>query len=147
MPIRRYPFTVLGNQPPRPYLPVIVRNPDTGQEIDTWCLIDTGADRTFIPGKIAKAIGHNVLQGFKRKCGTGGGSVIAYDHTCELDVLAMDENGQFLRNEIRVTIPSGHISVMPTLAIPLLGVNEFLGRHILNIDYPKYAFSVRLPTK
>jgi len=148
MPIRHYPFTVLGrNSPPRPYLPALVRNPSTGQGMHTWCLLDTGADRTFIPGVIAEAIGHEVLRGRQRTCGTGGGVAHAYEHTCEIDILAMNQNGQVQLNDIRVTIPSGHIFVMPNLPLSLLGVNEFLGIHILNIDYPKHVFSVLLPPR
>jgi len=34
---------------------------------------------------------------------------------------------------------------MPNLGIVLLGVNNFLGNFVLNIDYPQKVFSIKYP--
>ena len=62
MPIVNYPFVVMsGIGVPKPGLPVILTNPANGFSLDTWALIDTGADSTVIPEFIAKKLRKYVL--------------------------------------------------------------------------------------
>ena len=45
------------------------------------------------------------------------------------------------------TIKDTPIDFMPNLHVLLLGVNSFLGKLILNINYPRKVFSISSPSK
>ena len=51
MSVRDYPFSVIRpGDIARPYLPIIIINPDTEKQINVYALIDTGADECAFPG-------------------------------------------------------------------------------------------------
>ena len=148
MPIVNYPFqAMIPGARRRPILPLRIRNPDpdSGQDFDTWGMIDTGADRIFIPSQIAEVINHNVVFGDPKSIITASGNTTAYEHTCEIQIFAMGQNGQVDYGNMRITIPPKHIWVLPDLDKVILGVDDFLADYILTIDYPNQMFSVRLP--
>ena len=136
MPIKNCPFSCIDDNFPRPWLPIIIVNPHTGKEYKTYGLVDTGSDGCAIPAFIATELGHDLLKGNKRNTGTAGGKADVYSHTTVIEIY--DQNLKKV-----YTVKESHISCMPNLPIPLLGVQDFLGEFYLNIEYPKQKFSVQ----
>lgn len=115
---------------PRPWLPVTIINPHTGQTINVYGLIDTGADECAIPAHYAPMIGHDLQAGIQKSINTGNGVTAAYSHT-----LSFETNGIKVDNVL--------IDFMPNLNVVLLGVKSFLGNFILTVDYKKSTFSLK----
>ena len=143
MPIRNFPIQAAGPfSVPSPVLPIVIRNPANNFPFQTWALIDTGADRTAIPGFIARRLGHEIGQG-KYSCGcTASGNADVYAHTCRIDILGIDNKGE-PNNKTIITIPDRPIDVIENLHCVLLGVSDFLCDYVLEIDYPAKVFSIR----
>ncbi len=118
---------------PRPWLPLTIRNPHTGQAINVYGLIDTGADECAIPVYYAPLIGHNLQAGVQKSISTGNGITTAYAHT-----LCLETHGIKIENVL--------IDFMPNLNVVLLGVKSFLSNFILTVDYKKSAFSLKQHT-
>jgi predicted aspartyl protease len=116
----------------RPYLPVILTNPENARRLKVFALIDTGADECALPASFAPLLGHELEAGTKKQVNTVNGMTIAYRHTTRIEI------GGFATQEVLVDF-------LPNLFIPLLGVNNFLCNFILIIDYPNQTFSLQLP--
>lgn len=142
MPIRKYPFLSLsaGNVP-RPFLPIQIINPHTGKSTRTFGLIDTGADDCALPAQFAALLGHDLLNGVVKTINTGNGGTNAYAHTTRIDIFSLNGGG----SGPVFTINDTPIDFMPNLNVVLLGVRNFLGRFVLEIDYPNQVFSIRQP--
>ncbi len=125
-------------------LVVRVTNPDTGQSIQTYGVIDTGADECALPASLAKELGHNLTAGKSKKIRTGNGVTDAYAHTCKVEIFDTYglQNGQ---EEVVYTVVDTPIDFMPNLHCVLLGVGNFLSQFVLTVDYPRQVFSVRKP--
>ena len=122
--IIEFPFIkVRPDDIPRPWLPTIITNPHTGQSINVYGLIDTGADECAIPAGYAPLIGHNLQAGKQTTINTGNGPTTAYTHTLNLKICDKIEIDNIL------------IDFMPNLNVVLLGVKSFLSRYILTVDY------------
>ncbi|MFA5203891.1 MAG: retropepsin-like aspartic protease [Lentisphaeria bacterium] len=132
-----YPFRPLSPcDGPHPYLPVRITNPHTGKCCDAYGLIDTGADACFIPGWLAKQLGHDLAKGINpAKIMTGNGEAMAAEHTMRLE--AKDGSGETV-----FVVENALIQVMPNLNIILLGVSMFLESLVLTVNYPKQTFSI-----
>ena len=115
---------------PRPWLPVVIKNPHANKEIKIYGLIDTGADECALPAQYASIIGHNLQAGYSKEVNTGNGKTLAYSHTVCMKI----DNFQ---------IDNILIDFMPNLHIPLLGVKSFLSNFILTVDYPNLTLSLR----
>lgn len=150
MPIVEYPFRIPSTSYsiPKPAVPIIIINPNNGFTCRTWGLIDTGADASAIPEFIAKSLGHNIRdEKVKRDTHWGiGGDVAVYLHTCRINILRSSPDG-IVDDTIVVTIPKRKVAVIPGLHTVILGEKDFLEKYILNIDYPRQAFSIRKPKK
>lgn len=124
----KIPFTKLNpDDIYRPWLPVIIINPDSGRKIKILGLIDTGADECALPARYAPILGHNLEKGFVKEINTGNGRTIAYSHTVRIEIQNFT-----MRNTL--------IDFMPNLYVPLIGVKSFLSNFILKIDYPEKIF-------
>lgn len=146
MPIVDYPFQAQGKfSQPSPILPILITNPHNGSQFRTWGLLDTGAIATVIPGFIARIIGHNVENVASFSGNGAGGQLTVYPHACYIDILAMDSNGNVNEEDIVIRIPLHNVGVINGLFGVLLGVNDFLKRYIVKIDYPRQVFSIRHP--
>ena len=87
MPIPKFPFLqITAGDIPRPYLPIKIHNPHTGRAINTFGLIDTGADDCALPARFAVILGHDLMKGAEKKIGTGNGVTAAYAHTTRIDI-------------------------------------------------------------
>ncbi|MBF0557251.1 MAG: hypothetical protein HQL08_00570 [Nitrospirae bacterium] len=139
MPIKDCPFTDCGNNIYRPLLPIKVINPHTGKGYRTFGLIDTGADDCAVPASYARVLGHDLQAGQSKVISTGNGETLAYAHTTKFEVYH-PETGDPL-----YTIDETPIDFMPNLHVMLLGVNSFLSRFVLIIDYPSKRFSIEYP--
>lgn len=115
---------------PRPWLPVVIINPHTNRKIKLLGLIDTGADECALPARYATLLGHNLEAGFVKEINTGNGVTIAYSHTVKMEI-----QGFVIQDTL--------IDFMPNLHTPLLGVKSFLSNFVLEVDYPKKAFSLQ----
>ena len=114
MSVRDYPFSVIRpGDIARPYLPIIIINPDTEKQINVYALIDTGADECAFPGSFASLLGHNLQAGQLKRISTGNGITVAYSHTIRIII------EEFSTQDVLVDF-------MPNLNIPLLGVRNFL---------------------
>lgn len=121
---------------PRPYLPIRITNPHTGESCDVYGLIDTGADACFIPGWLANHLGHDLAKGINpSKIMTGNGASLAAEHTMILE--AKDDKGGTV-----FAVDDALIRVMPNLNVVLLGVSMFLEHFVLTVNYPKLTFSI-----
>jgi predicted aspartyl protease len=131
MPVRNYPFSApKGGSTARPYLPVTIINPATGQKIQVLALIDTGADECAIPAFFAPLLGHNLEAGTEKKINTVNGIATAYSHTAQIEIEGFTTQQELL-------------DFLPNLSVPLLGVRSFLSNFILIIDYPNKTFSLQ----
>lgn len=125
------PFLKLHpNDIPRPWLPITILNPHTGQSIKVYGLIDTGADECAIPADYAPLIGHDLQAGIQKTINTGNGPTTAYAHT-----LCFETDGIKIDNVL--------IDFMPNLNVVLLGVRSFLSNFTLTVDYKNSAFSLK----
>jgi len=139
MPINDCPFTIGQNGFGRPILPITILNPHTGKHHRTIGIVDTGADECAIPAWVAAVLGHDLQSGQPKNISTGNGVSTAYSHTTSFDVFH-PSTGDLLYN-----IPDAPIDFMPNLNVVLLGVNSFLSRFILNVNYPEQKFSINYP--
>jgi len=131
MPQKTWPFSFIKpGDMARPYLPVTISNPVTGKSVRIAALIDTGADECALPESFARLLGHKIESGKPKSVSTGGGLATAYSHTA---LITADD---FISLEATVDF-------VPTLRMPLIGVNSFLNRFVLTVDYPAGAFSLR----
>ncbi|HUT55658.1 MAG TPA: retropepsin-like aspartic protease [bacterium] len=131
MPVRNVPFTApRKGSTARPYLPVIIINPETGKRIKVLALIDTGADECAIPAVFAPILGHDLEAGAKKKIDTVNGITTAYGHVTKIEIEG------FATQQVL-------IDFLPNLSTPLLGVRSFLSNFLLIIDYPNQTFSLR----
>ena len=138
--IRNCPFKRIDSfRPPQPILPVKIVNPENNKSIRQWGIIDTGADDSAIPGWVAKKLGHNLKKGISKFIDTASGSSIVFSHTATILILHPETYIQVYKLD---NIP---IDFLPDLSYPLWGVNNFLCRFILEIDYPCQLFSLKLP--
>jgi hypothetical protein len=145
----------------RPLLPITIVNPENGLEDFTWAIIDTGADRCVFPEYIAKHLYHD-MKHKKAKTdyvNTVGSCIKVYKHTFGIKVHSItgSKNNPKIGNPI-IDIPKILVDVVPSIAENesgeaihtsfnnvLLGVSDFMCNYILNIDYPKKRFSLRVP--
>ena len=139
MPIRECPFTLCNGRIYRPILPIRIVNPHSGKGYKTFGLIDTGADDCAIPAVYAPLVGHNLQEGQSKTISTGNGETIAYAHTTRFEVFHPETE------ELLYVIDDTPIDFLPNLHVVLLGVNSFLSRFILEINYPSKKFSIRYP--
>lgn len=139
MPIRDCPFTHCGNGIYRPILPIIITNPHTGRSLQTFGIIDTGADECAVPAGIAPILGHNLHSGSIKSINTGNGVTLAYSHATKFEILHP------ATSEHLYTITNTPVDFMPNLNVVLLGVKTFLSSFELNINYPQKSFSIIKP--
>ncbi len=139
MPIRDCPFTFFSKDISRPVLPVKIINPHTGKSYRTFGIIDTGADDCAIPARFAGLLGHDLKSGRIKEISTGNGKTRAYVHTTKFEIYHP------ATGELTYTIDESPIDFLPNLHVVLLGVNSFLSRFILNINYPRKKFSIKRP--
>ncbi|MDO8785082.1 MAG: hypothetical protein Q7J12_02585 [Syntrophales bacterium] len=139
MPIENFPFSTYGGGVDRPYLLVRITNPHTGLHYITYGVIDTGADECAIPALFAPIIGHNIHAVIPKEIQTGNGNTCAYPHMTKFEIFHPDTG------EIIYTTEDTPVDFMPNLHVTLLGVKNFLGKFILNINYPKRTFSIKYP--
>ncbi|MFA5144036.1 MAG: hypothetical protein WC522_07735 [Candidatus Omnitrophota bacterium] len=131
MDIIEYPFSIMRpGDIPRPWLPVLIKNPHTDLSVPAYGLIDTGADECAIPAAYAPLIGHDLQAGQQRTIFTGNGATVAYSHT-----LCFETDGIKIDNVL--------IDFMPNLNVVLIGVKSFLSNFELTINYKKQAFLLK----
>jgi len=142
MPIRNCAFKRIDSfRPPQPILPVKIINPENNKSIRQWGIIDTGADDCAIPAWVAEKLGHNLKKGSSKHIDTASGSSIAYSHTTTILILHPDTYIQIYELD---NIP---VDFVPDLLYPLWGVNNFLSRFILEVNYPHQLFSLKIPSR
>src|SRR5574340_416068 len=141
MPIRNFPFCITSptDSFPRPWLPIKIINPHTGQSIKFFGLIDTGADACSIPATLAPALGHVLVNGTPRPSKTAGGMTTGYSHTTKIEIYDLNDR-------LLYTINDTPLDFMPGLHVPLLGVTRFLDQFELHVDYPAKNFSIKWPS-
>jgi hypothetical protein len=140
MPINNCPFTQFRGNIYRPTLPIRIINPhNPGSAYRTIGIIDTGADDCAIPAAYAPLLGHNLQAGMPKKIGTGNGITTAYSHVTKIEIFNP------VTKEIAYTLEDTPIDFLPNLSLSLLGVQNFLSRFVLTIDYPKKTFSIQFP--
>jgi hypothetical protein len=138
MPLDRIPFYLInGNF--RPALPIRIGNPHSGMDFQTYGNIDTGADECCVPADLAELLGHELTAGSRRRVMTAGGPVIAWSHTTRFEIIH-PETG-----DVACIVDNTPIDFIPNLRLVLLGVNSFLSRFILKIDYPQRMLSIKRP--
>jgi len=144
MPNAVYPFTRFtysdGSREHRAYtrLPLRIHNPATGCALVTWGLVDTGADLTLLPAELAVSLGHKLKHG--RTSITGGieqTDLVAYAHTFEIELLSAD-----LKRALWSTGPR-EFDCLDSNPPTLIGVEDFLHRFRLLVDYPVQQFQLR----
>jgi len=137
MPIDNCPFTLTIGGILRPLLSIRIINPHTNQSTLTYGIIDTGADECAIPAVFAPLLGHNLQAGTVKQISTGNGLTVAYSHTTKFEIF--HPNSGYLL----YTLSDTPVDFLPNLHVVLLGVNNFLSRFILTINYPNKCFSIK----
>jgi len=147
MPIKDFPFLKASiSSPARPMLAIRITNPDTGLFINTYGLIDTGADDCAIPASLAKPLGHNLKNGKAKTIATGNGLTTAYTHSCTIEIF---DTFELQKGNIKVVYKTADTPVdfMPKLNCILLGTKSFLNKFKLTIDYTRQTFSLQIPRR
>lgn len=139
MPIRNFPFSRDNGGIARPYLRIRISNPHTGLSAKTYGLIDTGADECAIPAGYSAILGHNLERGTTKQISTGNGITAAYAHSTRFEIFHPETE------DVIYTIDNTPLDFMPNLNVVLLGVNSFLSRFVLEINYPEKRFTVKWP--
>ena len=121
------------------FLPIKIINPHTGKELRTEGLVDTGASSCAIPASMATILGHNLKSGRFGCVGTGNGDSESYGHTTTISVYHPLDSDSGVEIFIMENVV---IDYMPCLPIVLLGVDGFLSKFLLSIDYPNKKFSM-----
>ncbi len=139
MPINKCPFTYHQGKH-RPILGVKIINPDTTEKpplaaFKTKAIIDTGADTCAVPAALAPLFGYNVETGVPRKITTASGEAIAYNHKAIVEIY--HPNTDALLYTVNLLI-----DFVQNLPIALLGVDHFLNKFVLTINYPERFFSI-----
>jgi len=136
MPRQTYPFYTFRTARKKPYLPIIARNPMTGQEASTLALIDTGADVTVFPSWLTDLTGHDLMH-YQVKTsitsGLGKSKIPVYRHSFVISILKPDFSGVFCKFRKRlIDCVEDFQDEIP----PLLGQDDILAKFKITIDYP-----------
>ncbi|MBD3242581.1 MAG: hypothetical protein GF331_18470 [Chitinivibrionales bacterium] len=133
MPTHTFPFVIpYPGEPARPYVPVKITNPSTGRSIETYALVDTGADECALPASFATLLDHDLKKGERKEIRTGNGAAVAYGHTTTIEMLGFSTG-------------EAAIDYMPNLVTPLLGVRSFLAHFVVVLDYPGKTVAFEMP--
>lgn len=120
-------------------LPLLIRNPDNGLQLATIGLVDTGADSSLFPAALATQLGHD-LKGLQVKTTLTAGieqkDIVAYKHTFQVALLSPDMRRVVWKRRMEIDCTESD----PPL---LLGVEDFLCRFKLTIDYPAKQLTLR----
>lgn len=124
----------------RPFVPIVLINPMTGQQLKTQALVDSGADSCAFPEFTASATGHN-LKGVdvinSVNTGIGGVDVPTWKHTFVIGLL--DPTGaKVLKFTDRILVDCFEHNNAP----PLLGTANFLNTFKVTIDYPNKTITL-----
>jgi len=159
MPSFTFPFTAVSSwAAERPLLPVIIGNPANDLDVQTWGIIDTGADRSTFPEHVAKSLYHSIKHNDVQRdnASTVGGEVPVYKHTFSLGVFSLKKTktGVSIGSEIVIHKPQMLVDVVPVKFINaegievqtnfhsvILGVDDFLADYLITINYPQGVFS------
>lgn len=142
MPIKNFPFLCIPKDDfPRPWLAIRLINSHTGLFIDTFGLVDTGADNCAVPAFFAEELGHTLKKGLPKTVRTAGGLTTAYSHRTQVEIY------DIRTKKCVYAIKETSIDFMPNLHCVLLGVKDFLAQFELHINYPKFIFSIRYPKR
>jgi len=107
------------------------------KSLTTNGIIDTGASECTIPAAFAPLLGHNLKNGvLKSNVQTASGATNSWAHTTTFEIFHPITRDFLCRIE---NIP---VDFMEKLPVVLLGASNFLGRFILNINYPLKKFSL-----
>ena len=154
MPIYGYPFLTPTNQGAQiggpwslPFLWIRVTNPDGGMAIITLALIDTGSTACAFPSDVARRLGHDLQAVNPKVVHTANRETTAFPHTSRVEVLGIEPDGSPNQQNVLYTEPDQLIDYTCGLEAFLLGQQNFLGRFVLKIDYPRHLISLRLPQK
>ena len=123
-----------------PRLYVAVSNPFTGDSVNLWGLIDTGADASLFPEELATMLGHNLKgNGVKSSFSTGieQKRITTYKHTFKIDLISPSQK--------KAVWSTGNLEVDCADTNPpvLFGVQGFLKNFNLDVDYPNEIFSLK----
>lgn len=127
----------LGSPLLKPFLDVRYINPHTGISVRTTALIDTGADTCVLPASMADVLGHDLELGYPANYqGVTGVCIPFYKHTMQIEIDGLN----YITDNVM-------IAFSPTVREPILGVQTFLNKFILTINYPGKTFSLQLPSE
>jgi predicted aspartyl protease len=136
MPIHDCPLTYSDGGSLVAYLPITIINPHTGKSVLTQGLIDTGADECSIPSGFAKKLGHVLKDGYGTEVVGCGGTKKAWAHTTKILI------HHPLTGDLIYSTPDVRIDYISGLTTVLLGVNSFLSKFNINMNYINNTFSV-----
>jgi hypothetical protein len=139
MPIKNFPFSNFEKgRSAYATLNIRIINPVNGMSVYANGIIDTGASDCAFPSQYADLLGHDLKKGEHKTTKTANGSSDVYSHTTIIEIYNST-------NKVVYRIEKTPIDFMPNLPYVLLGVNSFLSKFILTIDYPAQKFSIQLP--
>ena len=144
MPIKDYPFSIVGQGPARPMLWIRLTNPDTGLSFVTLAIVDTGADVCVFPADVAMALGHKLKSVAPNQMGGVGGGALAWPHTSKVEILNIKADGT-VGSCVLYTVSNTLIDFSTTCPVFLLGTKNFLSNFILTVDYCRQTLSLRKP--
>lgn len=146
MPRLQYPFYQFrdaeGELSPdfRLYLPICLSNPETGQSIEVFGQVDTGADSSLFPAYLAQFLGHHLKgDGVKRSTAVGieSDGVAVWRHTFDVGLLDT-EHDRIVRS-----FPSMEIGCIESECPILLGAADFLRYFNWQIGYDAHLLDVQ----
>lgn len=135
MPVKKFPFLPLDCVL-RPLLPIVIINPRTGKSHKTYGIIDTGADACTLPAELAAVLGHSLKKGNMSTATVVGAKVRTWCHTTTIQMLNR-------KDEVFFTIKNAKVEYVDKFDHVILGVDDFLCKFRLDIDYPNHCFSIR----
>ncbi len=138
-----YSFTKIGEGVIRPFVPVLIENPFTGESKTIWALLDTGADANCFPAHIATGTGHDLKHADAHtsvSTGVEGSNVQTWKHTFKISLLDPKTLKPVWTTK-RILVDCVDHNNMP----PLLGTVGFLSELKITFNYKTSKIIVEVP--
>lgn len=119
-------------------LPIRLSNPNNGKSVRLYGIIDTGASDCFVPARLGTLLGCKIKYTKGTETLTGKGTAKSYKHKMNIVVYHPDDPEKVIFE----TLENIEVHLLDDLPEVLLGVNGFLSKFTLIVDYPKKQFSL-----
>lgn len=149
MPIVEYPFMRFSADSQwQPLLPLEIISPHNGHGIEGLGVVDTGATLCAIPSEWAEELGVSLDPATAMDLTSAGQKREAYKHVLGVRIFPISKvtDGVYIEEKPIIELPEARIALISDLNYVILGVESFLDKYVLTINYQRQEFSIRTPS-